>query len=125
MKKEINFYRCKHCGNIITFLNESGAPISCCGEPMTKLVANSTDAATEKHVPEIKKVNGNVQVTIGSVLHPMQTEHYIEWIACVSDGKVEFRYLEPGAEPIAEFYHVNAGMIFAYCNLHGLWKAEF
>lgn len=125
MKKEISFYRCKHCGNIITFLKESGAPISCCGEPMTKLEANSTDAAKEKHVPVINKLDSKVQVTIGSVLHPMQEEHYIEWIACVSDGKVEFRYLAPGAEPTAEFYDISSGIIFAYCNLHGLWKAEF
>lgn len=125
MKKEISFYRCIHCGNIITFLKESGAPVSCCGEPMTKLKANSTDAATEKHVPVINKMDGKIQVTVGSVMHPMLPEHYIEWIACVSGDKVEFRYLEPGAEPTAEFYEISSGTIYAYCNLHGLWKAEF
>lgn len=125
MKKDIKFYRCKHCGNIITFLKESGAPITCCGEPMTKLEANSTEAATEKHVPVILNKDGKVQVSVGSVLHPMQPEHYIEWIACVSEEKVYFNYLEPGVEPTAEFYNVTSGTVYEYCNIHGLWKADF
>lgn len=125
MKKDIKFFRCKHCGNIITFIKESGAPVICCGEAMTELEANSTDAATEKHVPAINKKDDKIQVTVGSVLHPMLSEHYIEWIACVSENKVEFRYLEPGTEPTAEFYDVISGTIYEYCNIHGLWKADF
>ncbi len=125
MKKEVEFYRCRHCGNIITFLKASGAPVSCCGEPMKKLEANTTDASTEKHVPVVTQVDGKVQVIIGSVLHPMVDEHYIEWIACVSEEKVEFRYLEPGVQPMAEFYNITSGTVYEYCNLHGLWKAEF
>lgn len=118
-------YRCKHCGNIITFMKESGAPVTCCGEPMTELNANATDGAVEKHVPVVSKSDGKVQVAIGSVPHPMLPEHYIEWIACVSGEKVEFRYLEPGTEPVAEFYHMTSGSVYEYCNLHGLWKADF
>lgn len=125
MRKEIEFYRCKHCGNLITFVKASGAPVTCCGEPMTKLEANSTDAATEKHVPVIEKENGNIKVTIGSVLHPMQEQHYIEWIACFSEGKLEFRFLEPNMEPVVEFYNVTSGIVYEHCNIHGLWKAEF
>jgi desulfoferrodoxin ferrous iron-binding domain len=125
MKKDITFYRCKHCGNLITFLNNSGAAVICCGEPMTKLEANSTDAATEKHVPVIQKMEDKVKAVIGSVSHPMLAEHYIEWIACVSDNRVEVQYLEPGQEPAAEFYGISSGSIYAYCNLHGLWKSDF
>lgn len=125
MKKDVKFFKCNHCGNIITVIKESGAPISCCGEVMMQLEANSTDAAVEKHVPVITKKDEGIVVTVGSVLHPMQPEHYIEWIVCVSEGKVEFRYLEPGTEPTVEYDHVSTGTVYAYCNLHGLWKAEF
>ena len=125
MKKDIKFYRCEHCGNIITFVKESGVPVICCGSPMTKLEANSTDAANEKHVPVVNKSGDKISVAVGSVAHPMQAEHYIEWIACVAGEKVEFRYLEPGVEPVAEFDNVTSGVVYAYCNLHGLWKAEF
>lgn len=125
MKKEVKFYLCKHCGNIVTFIKESGAPLTCCGEHMIQLEANVTDAATEKHVPVISKTEDKLQVTVGAVVHPMQQEHYIEWIACVSEEKVEFRYLVPGEEPSAEFYNMASGSVYAYCNLHGLWKADF
>lgn len=125
MKKDVKFFRCQHCGNIITFMKESGVPVICCGEPMKKLEANSVDAATEKHVPVVEKNDGKIKVMVGSVLHPMQPEHYIEWIALVSDDKVEFRYLQPGDEPTAEFCETSSGTIYAYCNLHGLWKSEF
>lgn len=125
MKKEVKFYRCRHCGNIITFLKESGVPVVCCGDPMTKLEANTTDAAVEKHVPAINKADGKVQVAIGSVLHPMLAEHYIEWIACVSEERVEFAFLEPGDVPTAEFCDLTTGTVYEYCNLHGLWKADF
>lgn len=125
MKKEVKFYICSHCGNLITFIKESGAPIICCGDPMTKLEANSTDAATEKHVPVINKEDNCIKVVVGEVMHPMLEEHFIEWIACVADGKVDFRYLSPGDEPSAHFCAVTSGIVYAYCNLHGLWKAEF
>lgn len=124
MKKELSFYRCKHCGNIITFVKASGVPVVCCGEPMGELVANTTDAVVEKHVPDITKEDGSIFVRIGSVAHPMLPEHYIEWIACVSGDKVEFKYLEPGVEPEAVFSGVEEGTVYEYCNLHGLWKAE-
>lgn len=125
MKKEIHFFRCTHCGNLITFLEESGAPVTCCGDVMSELKANVTDAAVEKHVPVTEKNEDKLTVTVGSTLHPMQEEHFIEWIVCVSGEKVEFRYLNPGDEPAVEFCGVTSGTVYAYCNLHGLWKAEF
>jgi len=125
MKKEVKFFRCKHCGNIITFAKESGAKVVCCGDPMTELVANTTEAVVEKHIPDITKEDDSIFVKVGSVTHPMIAEHYIEWIACVSGDKVEFKYLEPGVEPEAVFVNVTEGIVYEYCNIHGLWKAEF
>ena len=125
MKKEVKFFRCKHCGNIITFVKESGAKVVCCGDPMTELVANTTEAVVEKHIPDITKEDNSIFVKVGSVTHPMLPEHYIEWIACVSGDRVEFKYLEPGVEPEAVFNNVTEGTVYEYCNIHGLWKAEF
>lgn len=121
----VEFYRCERCGNIVALLKKGGGTLTCCGQAMTKLEANSTDAAKEKHVPVIVKENGKIKVAVGSTLHPMQPEHYIEWIALVADDRVEFKYLKPGEEPKAEFPEANSGAVYAYCNLHGLWKAEF
>lgn len=121
----IEFYRCESCGNIVALIKKGGGTLVCCGEPMKKLVANSTDAAQEKHVPVVVKENDKIKVTVGSILHPMLAEHYIEWIALVADGKVEFKFLKPGEASTAEFAAVNSGEVYAYCNLHGLWKAEF
>jgi superoxide reductase len=122
---EFNFYRCEKCGNIVAQLKDGGGTLTCCGQAMTKLVANSTDAAKEKHVPVVTKENGKIRVAVGSTLHPMLPEHHIEWIALVSGDKVEFAFLKPGMDPIAEFEEVESGTVYEYCNLHGLWKAEF
>lgn len=121
----VDFYRCERCGNIVALIKKGGGTLSCCGQAMTKLVANSTDAAKEKHVPVITKEGGKIKVAVGSTLHPMTPEHYIEWIALAAGGKVEFAYLKPGEEPKAEFTEAESGTVYAYCNLHGLWKAEF
>jgi superoxide reductase len=92
---------------------------------MEELVANTSDGAKEKHVPDLKFEDGRIKVTIGSVLHPSLPEHHIEWIALVTGDKVQMSFLEPGMEPIAEFEEVEHGTIYEYCNLHGLWKTEF
>lgn len=123
MSKEFKIYICKHCGNIVTSLKESGAPITCCGEAMTKLEPNTTDGAVEKHVPVIQKENGKVKVSVGAVPHPMLPEHYIEWIAASSDEKLVFKFLKPGDEPSVGFCNLDSSTVYAYCNLHGLWKA--
>ena len=122
---EVMFYRCNVCKNMVALLHNGGGTLSCCGQDMMKLKANSTDAAQEKHVPAITKENGKIKVAVGSTLHPMLEEHHIEWIALVSESKVEYRFLKPGMEPKAEFNEVDSGTIYEYCNLHGLWKADF
>ncbi|MBE5967210.1 MAG: desulfoferrodoxin FeS4 iron-binding domain-containing protein [Lachnospiraceae bacterium] len=119
------FYRCKKCGNMVALLKNGGGTLVCCGQEMTALKANTTDAAQEKHVPDIVKKDGKIKVQVGSTLHPSLPEHYIEWIALVSEDKLWVTYLEPGMEPKAEFPEVEFGSAYEYCNLHGLWKADF
>lgn len=121
----VDFYRCERCGNIVALIKKGGGTLTCCGQAMTKLEANSTDAAKEKHVPVVTRENGKLHVVVGSIPHPMLPEHHIEWIALVVDDKVELKYLKPGEAPKAEFAEVKAGTVYAYCNLHGLWKTEF
>jgi len=109
---------------MVALLKSGGGTLSCCGQPMTKLVANTSDGAKEKHVPDITKENGKVKVQIGSTIHPMTEEHHIEWIGLYTGDKFEVVYLKPGMEPKAEFQEVSSGTVYEYCNLHGLWKAE-
>ncbi len=122
----MKFYICKHCGNIVAMVKESGAPISCCGEKMSEIIPGTTDAAVEKHVPVIE-VNGNiVTVTVGEVIHPMIPEHYIEWIAISTNKGNQRKLLKPGEEPKACFALCEGEQVeaaYAYCNLHSLWKA--
>ena len=124
---EIKFYRCNHCGNIVMMVKDAGVNPVCCGEKMELLVAGSVDAAAEKHVPVVESVHEGhaLQVTVGSVAHPMLEEHYIQWIALVSDSRAEIHYLKPGEDPKTVFAGVEHGTVYEYCNLHGLWKAEF
>jgi len=127
MSKDPRFFICKHCGNIITLLEDSGVPVVCCGENMTELTANTSDGATEKHVPVIKSEGSKVTVSVGSVAHPMLPEHHIVWIYLQTNLGGQIKYLEVGAEPKAAFAlsegeTLNAA--FEYCNLHGLWKAS-
>jgi superoxide reductase len=119
MTERGQIYKCKVCGNIVEVLHEAGGVLVCCGEPMGLMEENSVDAAVEKHVPVI---DGRI-VSVGSVLHPMSEEHYIEWIEGVSeDGEVVKKFLVAGNEPVVEFcFDVVSAR--AYCNLHGLWKS--
>lgn len=121
----VEFYRCEVCGNFVALIKNGGGTLTCCGQAMTKLEANTTDAAKEKHVPIITKEGDKIKVAVGSTLHPMLPEHHIEWIALVAGDKVEFSFLKPGGEPKAEFAAASSGTVYAYCNLHGLWKADF
>ena len=123
---EMKFYRCKHCGQIIAIVKGTGVPVKCCGENMEEIIPGSVDAAVEKHVPVYEVKDGKVLVTVGSVNHPMLDEHYIEWIAVQTKSGNQRKSLAPGAEPkacfsICEGDEVEA--VYAYCNLHGLWKA--
>ena len=122
---KVNFYRCSVCGNTVTQIKDGGGTLVCCGEDMRKLKANTTDAVQEKHVPALEIEDGKIKVTVGSVIHPSLPEHYIEWIALVTEDKLQLTYLEPGMVPKAEFEEAEHGEVYEYCNLHGLWKADF
>lgn len=121
---KIDFYRCELCGNMVAKVKNGGGTLACCGQSMKELVANTTDAAQEKHVPFVEREDDKIKVTVGSVLHPSLEEHYIEWIALATEDKVEIQYLKPGMEPKAVFNSVDAGVVYEYCNLHGLWKVD-
>jgi len=127
MKKEQKFYICKHCGNIVGMIENSGVNPVCCGDKMTELVPNTTDASAEKHVPVIK-VDGNlVTVEIGSAPHPMTEEHHISWVYLLTDKGGQRKNLEHTAAPSVTFMLTDDDKTvsaFAYCNLHGLWKAD-
>ncbi len=116
-------YKCALCGNIVEVLHPAGGTLVCCGQPMKLMVENSVDAAKEKHVPVIEKTATGYKVKVGSVAHPMEEKHFIEWIELVADGVSYRRDLKPGDKPEAEFC-AQASTVFAraYCNLHGLWK---
>jgi len=124
MPKLLEVYKCEHCGNIVEIIHSGAAPLVCCGEEMKQLTENTVDAAKEKHVPVIEIGDGVVKVTIGSVSHPMEEKHYIEWIELVADGKVYRQALKPGDVPTATF-NITATSLTAreLCNLHGLWTA--
>ncbi|MBN1425206.1 desulfoferrodoxin [Candidatus Fermentibacteria bacterium] len=117
-------YKCAACGNIVEVLHGGEGTLVCCGEPMELLTENTTDAAKEKHVPMIERVEGGIKVSVGSVPHPMVEKHYIEWIELIADGKSYRQFLNPGEEPVAVFPIVATTVAAReYCNLHGLWKA--
>lgn len=123
---EMKFYICRHCGNIIAYATNSGVPVVCCGEEMQELVPNTTDAAHEKHVPVIVAEANKVTVKIGSVAHPMTDKHYIEWISLETEEGNQRKALKPGDAPEACFMICPGDKVkaaYAYCNLHGLWKA--
>ncbi len=125
MAKRLEVYRCEVCGNIVEVLQGGNGQLVCCGKPMKLLVENTTDAAREKHVPVVEKVAGGYKVKVGSVPHPMEEKHYIEWVELVACDKAYRQFLSPGQAPEA-FFSVEAADVFAreYCNLHGLWKGQ-
>ena len=124
MTERLQIYKCEVCGNIVEVLHEGVGELVCCGQPMKLLVANTVDAAKEKHVPVIEKTANGVQVKVGSAAHPMEEKHYIEWIEIIADGKAYRQFLKPGDVPEATF-DILASAIEAreHCNIHGLWKA--
>jgi len=124
MTERLQVYRCEVCGNIVEVLHAGQGELACCKQPMTLLVEGSVDAAQEKHVPVVEKTATGVKVKIGSVPHPMEEKHYIEWIEVIADGRAYRQFLKPGDVPEATF-KIEAAQITAreYCNLHGLWKA--
>jgi superoxide reductase len=123
MAERLEVYKCDVCGNIVEVVHGGGGELVCCGEPMKLLVENTVDAAKEKHVPVIEKVEGGVKVKVGDVPHPMEEKHYIEWIEIIVGDKADRQFLNPGEAPEA-FFKTDAENVTAreYCNLHGLWK---
>lgn len=126
MKKELKFYICNHCHNVVTKLSDSGAKVVCCGDEMQELVPNTTEAAVEKHLPVIdRKENNKIEVRVGSVDHPMEEKHYIEWILLETEKGYRVQHLAPGENNFVEFLSEEKVLaVYAYCNLHGLWKTS-
>lgn len=124
MAERLEVYKCDVCGNIVEVLHGGKGELVCCGQPMKLMKENTVDAAKEKHVPVIEKVPGGYKVKVGSVAHPMEEKHYIEWIELIADGEANRWFLKPGTAPEATF-KIDAAKVSAreYCNLHGLWKA--
>ena len=123
---EMKFYKCKHCGKIIAIVQETAVPTICCGEPMTLLVAGSVDASVEKHVPVVSRNGNTVTVTVGSVEHPMTADHYIQWISLQTKHGNRRKALKTTDKPSVTLALLDGDEIeavYAYCNLHGLWKA--
>ncbi|NLF48000.1 MAG: desulfoferrodoxin [Clostridiales bacterium] len=124
MKK---FYVCRHCGNIVLKVKDAGVPLVCCGENMTELIPGTVDAALEKHVPKVTVSGSTITALIGEVTHPMQEEHFIEWVYMETEKGAQIKYLKPGEEPKAVFEVADgdkALAVYEHCNLHGLWKTE-
>lgn len=123
----MKFYVCETCGNLVEMIKETAVPVMCCGQKMKELIPGTSDGAAEKHVP-VYTVSGNtVSVSVGSVEHPMVDAHYIEWIAVETAKGAQRKVLNPGDKPYAEFVLTEDDAVvavYAYCNLHGLWKAE-
>jgi superoxide reductase len=124
MAEKLEIYKCERCGNIVEVIHGGDGELVCCGEPMKRYEENTVDAAKEKHVPVIEKTADGFKVKVGSVPHPMEEKHYIEWVELIADGKAYRQFLNPGEAPEA-FFKIDAEQVTAreYCNVHGLWKA--
>ncbi len=123
----MKFYLCEHCKNVVIKINDSGVPVVCCGEKMKEIEPNTVEAAFEKHIPDVKLDGNKVSVAVGSVLHPMLSEHHIAFIVLETASGYQVKNLEAGMEPVAEFVLADgekAVAVYEYCNLHGLWKKE-
>ncbi len=123
---ENRFFICKHCGNLVGMIRNSGVPVICCGEPMSELIPGAVDASAEKHVPVVTVSGDSVTVAVGAAAHPMTEEHFIEWIYLQTEHGGQRKCLRPGDAPGAVFALKGdkALAAYAYCNLHSLWKAE-
>jgi len=123
MAERLQIYKCDVCGNIVEVVHAGKGQLVCCGKPMKLMAENTVDAAKEKHVPVVETSPGGVKVKIGSVPHPMEEKHYIEWVEVMAGGKVYRQFLNPGEAPEASFDVTGEGVTAReYCNIHGLWK---
>lgn len=124
---DLKFYKCLHCGNIAVKPFDSGVPLVCCGEQMSELIPNTTDAALEKHVPVVRIDGSHVRVEVGSTLHPMTPEHFIAFVCLATKQGYQFHAFTPHDAPVADFALAEGDevvRVYEYCNLHGLWVAE-
>jgi len=124
MKENTVFYVCPICGNVIGLIDGDINHVTCCGKPMVQLVANTTDAAIEKHVPVYERVEDEIVVKVGEVEHPMEKDHFIPWIAQVTDNTTTRIRLYPEQETTVRFNYIPGATIYAYCNKHGLWAKK-
>ena len=125
--KSVKYYICRHCGNLVEMVEDAGVNPVCCGEDMEELVPNTVEASGEKHIPSVSVLGNVVAVNVGSVDHPMLDEHWIEWVELVTENGSQRKYLKPGSAPKVIF-HLGEDQpvaVYAYCNLHGLWKTDF
>ena len=125
--KKTRYLVCRHCGNVVEILNDTGVPVVCCGEAMPELEPNTAEAASEKHIPEVTVEGNTIKVQVGSVPHPMQPEHFIGWIWLQTMQGGQRKQLGAGMEPKAEFILSSEDKpvaVTAWCNIHGLWKKE-
>ena len=124
MTIRLQIYKCEVCGNMVEVIHEGKGQLVCCNQPMKQIVENTVDAAKEKHVPVMEKTAAGIKVKVGSVAHPMEEKHYIEWVQIIAGGKSFRQFLKPGEAPEASFeVRANIEAVREYCNLHGLWKA--
>lgn len=126
MCNETRFYICEHCGNIVGMIHSSGVPVVCCGQKMTLIEAGTVEASREKHIPVVNVEGNTVKVSVGSVEHPMTEEHSITWVYLQTDKGGQRKCLNPGEAPVVTFALADEKpvAVYAYCNLHGLWKAD-
>jgi superoxide reductase len=122
----MNLFICKHCGNLAELLNKSGVPLVCCGEDMTEIIPNTVEASVEKHLPEITVSGNSVSVQVGSTIHPMDSGHFIPFVYVETKNGGQHKLFKPGDEPKASYVFTDDKpvAVYAYCNLHGLWKTE-
>lgn len=123
---KLRFFKCAHCGNIVLMVEDAGVPILCCGEKMKELIPGTVEGAAEKHIPVCRVEGNRVSVCVGSTEHPMQEEHSIEWVALETKQGAQLKTMLPGRRPQVSFALCDADEMecaYAYCNLHGLWKA--
>jgi len=120
------FFLCSHCGNIAVLVKNKGVPLMCCGSKMGELESNTVEASTEKHLPSVELFDGGIAVSVGSIPHPMTDEHSIEFVYVVTENGGQRKCLKPGSEPKVSFSFADDRpvSVYAYCNLHGLWKTD-
>ena len=124
MAERLQVYKCATCGNIVEVLTGGAGSLICCGKPMENLTAKTADQGKEKHLPVVEEFNGGVKVKIGSVPHPMEEKHYIEWIEVITDGKAYRQFLKPGQAPEAVFNVAGSVKVREHCNMHGMWEVQ-